>query len=143
VIDDCWPIRKEDDCTGRKMVVFTGGEPLLQLNSDLVDALHALSFAVAIETNGTQLPPAGIDWICVSPKANAPLVLTTGDELKLVYPQVGVDPTRFSALSFHRFFLQPMDGPSLEENTQLAVRYCLEHPRWELSLQAHKMIGLP
>jgi 7-carboxy-7-deazaguanine synthase (Cx14CxxC type) len=142
-IDNCWPSRTGEDYTGQKMVVCTGGEPLLQLDSDFVEALHALSFTIAIETNGTQAPPAGIDWICVSPKANAPLVLTTGDELKLIYPQIGVDPNQFTTLAFRRFFLQPMDGPSLEENTQLAVRYCLEHPRWELSLQTHKIIGLP
>jgi 7-carboxy-7-deazaguanine synthase len=102
-----------------------------------------LSFTVAIETNGTKLPPDGIDWICVSPKANAPMELTSGNELKLVYPQVGVDPAQYTKLDFERFFLQPMDGPHQKENTRLAAKYCLEHPIWELSLQTHKLIGLP
>lgn len=142
-IDDCWPSNEAGEWVGSKLVVCTGGEPLLQLDSDLIEALHALSFSVAIETNGTKLPPSGIDWICVSPKANAPLVLTSGDELKLVYPQVGVDPAKYTDLDFQRFFLQPMDGPRQEDNTRLAAKYCLEHPRWELSLQTHKLIGLP
>jgi organic radical activating enzyme len=109
----------------------------------LVDALHEQGFTVAVETNGTKLPPPGIDWICVSPKANAPLVLTEGDELKLVYPQIGGDPSRYAELDFDRFFLQPMDGPNQQSNVQLAVQYCLEHPQWELSLQTHKLVGLP
>jgi 7-carboxy-7-deazaguanine synthase len=142
-IDDCWPSSDAGEWMGNKMVVCTGGEPLLQLDSDLVEALHDLIFSVAIETNGTKLPPPGIDWICVSPKANAPLLLTSGDELKLVYPQVGVDPASYTNLDFQRFFLQPMDGPRQQENTRLAAKYCLEHPRWELSLQTHKLIGLP
>jgi 7-carboxy-7-deazaguanine synthase len=142
-IDDCWPSDEAGEWIGNKLVVCTGGEPLLQLDSGLVEALHALNFSVAIETNGTKMPPPGIDWICVSPKANASLVLTSGDELKLVYPQVGVDPARYTNLDFQRFFLQPMDGPRQEDNTRLAARYCLEHPRWELSLQTHKLIGLP
>lgn len=142
-IGDCWPGNEPSEWVGNKMVVCTGGEPLLQLDSALVDALHALRFSVAIETNGTKLPPPDIDWICVSPKANASLVLTSGDELKLVYPQVGVDPATYINLDFHRFFLQPMDGPNQEENTRRAAKYCLEHPRWELSLQTHKLIGLP
>jgi 7-carboxy-7-deazaguanine synthase (Cx14CxxC type) len=142
-IDDCWPGNEAGDWIGNKMVVCTGGEPLLQLDSDLVEALHAQGFSVAIETNGTKRPPPGIDWICVSPKANAQFVLTSGNELKLVYPQAGVDPARYLNLDFQRFFLQPMDGPRQEENTRLAVKYCLEHPRWELSLQTHKLIGLP
>ena len=124
------------------LVVCTGGEPLLQLDAPLVDALHAAAFRVAIETNGTQFPPSGIDWICVSPKAGAPLVLERGDEIKLVYPQEGAEPPRFEALRFKHFFLQPMDGPERTRNTQLAIEYCLAHPRWRLSLQTHKLIGI-
>jgi len=124
-------------------VVCTGGEPLLQLDEPLVDALHAHGFEVAVETNGTQRPPRGLDWVCVSPKAGAELVVQRGDELKLVYPQETAPPERFSALEFRHFFLQPMDGPDRERNTQLALRYCLEHPRWRLSLQTHKMLGIP
>lgn len=142
-INDCWPTSEFGDWNSTKFVVCTGGEPLLQVDSALVEALHELNFTVAIETNGTKNPPPGIDWICVSPKANAPLVLTSGNELKLVYPQIGVDPAEFNALDFQRFFLQPMDGPYRNENTSLAAKYCLEHPRWELSLQTHKLIGLP
>jgi 7-carboxy-7-deazaguanine synthase len=123
-------------------VVCTGGEPLLQLDSPLIEAFHAEGFEIAIETNGTQLPPEGIDWICVSPKANADLVLTSGDELKLVYPQDHGDPERYDTLAFDHFYLQPMDGPSLAENTQRAIDYCLHHPRWRLSLQSHKLVGL-
>ena len=142
-VDTCWPKNEDGGWAGNKLVVCTGGEPLLQLDSAIVDALHDLDFTVAIETNGTKVAPEGIDWICVSPKANAPLVLTRGDELKLVYPQSEADPARFVSLEFDRFFLQPMDGPSRNENTQLAAQYCLEHPQWELSLQTHKLIGLP
>ena len=142
-IDDCWPSNESGEWMGNKLVVCTGGEPLLQLDSELIEALHALGFSVAIETNGTKLPPPGIDWICVSPKANASLALTAGDELKLVYPQIGVDPASYTNLAFQRFFLQPMDGPRQEENTRLAAKYCLENPQWELSLQTHKLIGLP
>jgi 7-carboxy-7-deazaguanine synthase (Cx14CxxC type) len=127
----------------KPFVVVTGGEPLLQLDQALLDALHAEGFEVAVETNGTLRPPAGIDWLCVSPKAGAPLVVTRGDELKLVYPQEGIDPARFEELDFRHFFLQPMDGPDRERNTELAVRYCLEHPRWRLSLQTHKLLGIP
>jgi 7-carboxy-7-deazaguanine synthase len=123
-------------------VVCTGGEPLLQLDLPLVDALHAAGFEIAIETNGTMPAPAGIDWICVSPKANAPLILTTGDELKLVYPQEGAEPERYAALPFRHFSLQPMDGPERERNTELAIQYCVEHPRWRLSLQTHKLLGI-
>jgi 7-carboxy-7-deazaguanine synthase (Cx14CxxC type) len=125
------------------LVVCTGGEPLLQLDAALVDALHAARFRIAIETNGTQRAPEGIDWICVSPKAGAPLVLERGDEIKLVYPQQGAEPPKFEALPFRHFFLQPMDGPERARNTQLAVEYCLAHPRWRLSLQTHKLIGIP
>lgn len=127
----------------RRFVVCTGGEPLLQLDEPLVQALHGQGFEIAIETNGTQLPPPGIDWICVSPKAGAPLILTHGQELKLVFPQKGAEPERFEHLDFQHFFLQPMDSPQRERNTQLATRYCLEHPQWRLSLQTHKMLGIP
>ena len=132
-----------DSSRGTPYVVCTGGEPLLQLDADAVDAFHARGFAVAVETNGTQLPPKGIDWICVSPKAGAPLNLTAGHELKLVYPQPEAMPERFEQLDFKRFYLQPMDGPDRERNAQLAVKYCLEHPRWRLSLQTHKLLGIP
>ncbi len=124
-------------------VVCTGGEPLLQLDGALVEALHELGFEIAIETNGTLPAPAGIDWICVSPKARAPLILTQGNELKLVYPQEGAEPARYERLAFRHFSLQPMDGPERERNTELAMQYCAEHPRWRLSLQTHKMLGIP
>lgn len=125
------------------LVVCTGGEPLLQLDGALIGAFHAAGFRVAVETNGTQAAPAGIDWTCVSPKAEAPLLLTQGDELKLVFPQSGGDPERYESLDFSHFFLQPMDGPDRERNTALALRYCLDHPRWRLSLQTHKLLGIP
>lgn len=125
-----------------RLVVCTGGEPLLQLDRALIDALHARGFSVAIETNGTLAAPEGIDWICVSPKADAPLVQTRGQELKLVYPQPGVDPARFTRLDFERFLLQPMDGPEREANTRAAIAYCLAHPRWRLSVQTHKYLGI-
>ena len=125
------------------LVVCTGGEPLLQLDAEAVAALHAAGFEVAVETNGTQPPPAGIDWLCVSPKAGAPLAVSGGDELKLVFPQAGAEPERFEHLAFGRFSLQPMeDGERTAANTRDAVAYCLAHPRWRLSLQAHKMLGL-
>jgi 7-carboxy-7-deazaguanine synthase len=127
---------------GQRFVVCTGGEPLLQLDQALVDALHALDFTVAVETNGTLPPPAALDWICVSPKAQADLVLRSGDELKLVYPQAGAEPERYEDLAFHHLFLQPMDGPHIAANTRAAVEYCLRHPRWRLSLQTHKLVGL-
>ena len=126
----------------RRFVVCTGGEPLLQLDAPAVRALHARGFKVAVETNGTQQPPAGLDWICVSPKARAPLVLRHGNELKLVFPQPDLDPASFEHLEFSEFFLQPMDGPALAENTRRAVAYCLEHPRWRLSVQVHKALGV-
>jgi 7-carboxy-7-deazaguanine synthase (Cx14CxxC type) len=126
----------------RRFVVCTGGEPLLQLDPPLVAALHARGFRVAIETNGTLEPPAGIDWVCMSPKAEAPLALTRGDELKLIHPQAGAEPERYDTLAFTHFFLQPMDGPQLALNTRLAVEYCMRHPRWRLSLQTHKLIGI-
>jgi 7-carboxy-7-deazaguanine synthase len=135
-----WPGRRGDGA--RPFVVCTGGEPLLQLDEPLIDALHAEGFEVAVESNGTRPAPAGLDWVCVSPKARAPLVLTRGDELKLVYPQDGADPERFEHLDFAHFFLQPMDGPNVEENTRLALAYCLAHPRWRLSLQTHKRLGI-
>jgi 7-carboxy-7-deazaguanine synthase len=127
---------------GRRYVVCTGGEPLLQLDAAAVQAFHAAGFEVAIETNGTLPVPAGVDWVCVSPKAEAPLQVTAGDELKLVYPQTDAPPERFSQLSFRHFFLQPMDGPHRVEHTQRAIDYCLRHPQWRLSLQTHKLTGL-
>jgi len=127
---------------GKKFVVCTGGEPLLQMTEEFVRELHARRFEVAIETNGTQRPPPGIDWICVSPKANAELVLKSGHELKLIFPQVGAEPAKYEGLDFAHFFLQPMDGPERERNTQLAVNYCLEHPQWRLSLQTQKVLGI-
>lgn len=126
----------------RKFVVCTGGEPLLQLDTELVDRLHDAGFEVAVETNGTQPAPAGLDWICVSPKANADLVLTSGNELKLVFPQEGADPSRYEDLDFPSLLLQPMDGPNAADHTKQAIEYCLEHPQWRLSLQTHKFIGV-
>ena len=128
---------------GGRLVVCTGGEPLLQLDAPLLEALHARGFRVAVETNGTQPVPAGVDWVCVSPKAGAPLAVGRGDELKLVFPQPGAEPERYEALDFTHFFLQPMDAPGRERNTAQAVAYCLEHPRWRLSLQTHKILGIP
>jgi 7-carboxy-7-deazaguanine synthase len=125
-----------------RFVVCTGGEPLLQLDRAAVDALHARGFRVAIETNGTLAAPEGIDWVCVSPKAAAPVVITAGDELKLVFPQSAARPERFEHLDFRHFFLQPMDGPARAANTRDAVDYCLAHPRWRLSIQSHKVIGI-
>ena len=135
-----WPA---GDPAGRPLVVCTGGEPLLQLDQPLIDALHAVGFEIAVETNGTLPRPAGLDWVCVSPKAEAELVLTSGDELKLVYPQKGAPPERYAGLEFREFFLQPMDGPDREANTRAALAYCLAHPRWRLSLQTHKLLGIP
>ena len=129
--------------SARPLVVCTGGEPLLQLDADAVAAFHEAGFEVAVETNGTRLPPVGIDWVCVSPKIGASLVLTHGQELKLVYPQTGGEPEQFADLDFQHFFLQPMDGPCLRPNTDAAVDYCLSHPQWRLSVQTHKVIGLP
>jgi 7-carboxy-7-deazaguanine synthase (Cx14CxxC type) len=125
-----------------RLVVCTGGEPLLQLDEPLIAAFHARGFEVAVETNGTLRAPAGLDWICVSPKADAPLAQTSGQELKLVYPQPGVDPAQFEDLDFERFLLQPMDGPDRAANTQAAIAYCLRRPRWRLSVQTHKYLGL-
>lgn len=126
----------------RPYVVCTGGEPLLQLDEAAVTALHDVGFEVAVETNGTRPAPPGIDWICVSPKGSAEVVLTRGDDLKLVYPQPDAEPARFEHLDFTHFMLQPMDGPDRVANTEAAVRYCLEHPQWRLSLQTHKYIGI-
>lgn len=125
-----------------RYVVLTGGEPLLQVDQDLVDALHARGFEIAVETNGTQPAPRGLDWICVSPKADAELVLIAGNELKLVYPQEKAAPERFEHLAFEHFFLQPMDSPTAAANLEAAITYCTQNPRWRLSLQSHKIIGI-
>ncbi len=127
---------------GAPYVVCTGGEPLLQLDPPLIAALHGAGFEIAIETNGTLMPPSGIDWICVSPKADAQQVLTSGDELKLVYPQEGGDPARYAGQDFRHFFLQPMDNAQRTANTEVATAYCLAHPQWRLSLQTHKLLGI-
>ena len=137
-IEAKWP----EGSRAHRLVVCTGGEPLLQLDAAAVTALHARSFRIAIETNGTMPAPPGIDWICVSPKAAQPLALDAGDELKLVYPQGDALPERFEGLAFRHFFLQPMDGPARDANTRAAIAYCLQHPRWRLSLQSHKIIGI-
>jgi 7-carboxy-7-deazaguanine synthase (Cx14CxxC type) len=134
-----WPA----DAGGAPLVVCTGGEPLLQLDEPLTAAFHAAGFSVAVETNGTRPVPPGVDWVCVSPKAGAELVVTQGDELKLVFPQAGLTPGQFLGLAFDHFLLQPMDGPDLAANTRQAVGYCLAHPVWRLSLQTHKLLGLP
>jgi len=135
-----WP---GNGSVGKRFVVCTGGEPLLQLDAALIEALHARGFEIAVETNGTVTAPAGIDWICVSPKAGADLVQRSGDEFKLVFPQPLADPRSFEDLAFRHFFLQPMDGPERVANTEQAMRYCMEHPRWRLSLQTHKILGIP
>ena len=141
-VDARWPANSA--AKAHKLVVCTGGEPLLQLDEAAIDALHARGFEVAVETNGTQPAPRGLDHVCVSPKANAPLVLTRGSELKLVYPQIEPDaqPERFADLEFDMFFLQPMDGPDGAENVRAAVAYCLAHPQWRLSLQTHKWLEI-
>jgi 7-carboxy-7-deazaguanine synthase (Cx14CxxC type) len=136
-----WP--KQSSPTSRPLIVCTGGEPLLQLDQDLVAAFHDADFEVAIETNGTRFCPSGIDWICVSPKAGTELILRSGDELKLIYPQEGAQPELFEHLDFKHFFLQPMDGPSRDVNIKMAIEYCLEKPQWRLSLQTHKLLGIP
>ena len=135
-----WPDEGSRDA---RFVVCTGGEPLLQIDEPLLDALHAERFTVAVESNGTLAPAPGIDWLTVSPKAGAPLVTRTGDELKLVYPQEGAEPERYLDLAFRHFYLQPMDGPARDANTAAALRYCLANPRWRLSLQTHKLLGIP
>ena len=140
-ITKLWP--EQRSFSGARFVVCTGGEPLLQLDGALIKALHKNGFEIAIETNGTLLPPKGIDWTCVSPKAGARMRLKKGDELKLVFPQKGADPKMFEDLKFRHFYLQPMDGKCRKKNTSDAAHYCLKHPRWNLSLQIHKIIGLP
>ena len=139
-VADKWP---GGATPAKRLVVCTGGEPLLQLDAALIDALHARDFEIAVETNGTCPAPAGLDWICVSPKAGTELRQRSGDELKLVFPQAGAEPERFASLPFRNFFLQPMDGSERERNTQLALGYCLEHPQWRMSLQTHKLLGIP
>ncbi|NHN83971.1 7-carboxy-7-deazaguanine synthase [Acetobacter musti] len=134
-----WPAPGRD----RRFVVFTGGEPLLQLDAALIDAVHEQGFTIAVESNGTIAAPPGIDWLCISPKAGSTLVQKSGQELKLVFPQTAFDPQDFLALDFEQFWLQPMDGPDQKANTDAATQYCLEHPRWRLSLQTHKLIGIP
>jgi 7-carboxy-7-deazaguanine synthase len=137
VIEQEWGARRDF-----RAVVLTGGEPLLQVDKALLDALHARGFWIAVETNGTLAPPPGLDWICVSPKAGTQLCLRSGDELKLVYPQAGAPPEDFSRLDFRRFSLQPMDGPNVADNAARAIAYCLAHPQWQLSLQTHKSLGI-
>lgn len=127
----------------RRYVVFTGGEPLLQLDSALIAAAHAQGFEIAVETNGSIAAPAGIDWICVSPKAGAPLLQTSGQELKLVYPQMGQTPGQFETFDFQHFFLQPMDGSERAAHTDAVIAFCLANPRWRISLQTHKLMGIP
>jgi 7-carboxy-7-deazaguanine synthase (Cx14CxxC type) len=134
-----WPLEGNG---GQPYVVCTGGEPLLQLDAAAIQALHDRGFQVAVESNGTRPAPRTLDWICISPKAGAPLVQTSGDELKLVFPQKNAPPERFASLDFTHFFLQPMDGPAIDANTRAAVAYCLAHPRWRLSMQTHKLLGL-
>jgi 7-carboxy-7-deazaguanine synthase (Cx14CxxC type) len=138
-IEAKWPTNSE---RGRRFVVCTGGEPLLQLDRPLIEALHDRSFEIAVETNGTIAAPAGVDWICVSPKAGAEFVQRSGDELKLVYPQLQADPADFESLPFRHFFLQPMDGANRAANAKLAVQYCLDHPQWRVSLQTHKLLEI-
>lgn len=138
-VADVWPA----SASGKRFVVCTGGEPLLQIDAVLIDALHQRGFEIAVETNGTCVPPEGIDWLCVSPKSTASLAVQSGDELKLVYPQVDAPPEKFSDLDFKHFFLQPMaDGAKTAANTQAAIRYCMAHPQWRLSLQTHKITGI-
>lgn len=140
-VDALWP--DEMKYQADKYVVCTGGEPLLQLDEALIEALKASGFTVAVETNGTVAPPKGIDWLCVSPKAGTTLVVTAGDELKLVFPQPAAMPARFEKLRFDHFFLQPMDSPEQAENIRLTLQYCLEHPQWRLSMQTHKLLNIP
>ena len=140
-VREYWPTA-DGGPAANPLVVCTGGEPLLQVDDELVEALHDQGFEIAVETNGTQIPPEGLDWICVSPKAGADFKLQRGDELKLVYPQQELLPELVDNLEFEHFFLQPMDGPEREENTRLAVEFCLANPQWRLSLQTHKYIGI-
>ena len=137
-----WPDNASIPLAPHPFVVCTGGEPLLQFDEQATQALHRRGFEVAVETNGTRLVPAGVDWLTVSPKAGVDLLVHSGNELKLVYPQGGAEPQDYEGLDFDHFFLQPMDGPAVAKNTSLAVEYCLSHPRWRLSLQTHKMLGL-
>ena len=139
-IEKLWPEKNLKSV--RPFVVCTGGEPLLQLDAELISALHEKGFEIAVETNGTILPPEGIDWICVSPKAGAKLLLRSGQELKLVFPQEGAEPEKYAMLNFQHFFLQPLDSPDREINTRLAMEYVLSHPQWRLSLQMHKILGI-
>jgi len=141
-VSDAWP---ENAAESARYVVCTGGEPLLQLDDAAIDALHEAGFEVGVETNGTIAAPSGIDWLCVSPKGSAEVVQRTGDELKLVYPQAEAQaqPDKFAALSFRQFFLQPMDNQKKEENTHAAIQYCKTHPQWRLSVQMHKLVGIP
>jgi 7-carboxy-7-deazaguanine synthase len=142
-IDRCWGGGAEGVARhGKKYVVCTGGEPLLQLDQKLIDALHERGFEVAVETNGTRPAPASLDWICVSPKAGAPFVQTSGSELKLVFPQENAPPEAFAGLDFQHFYLQPMDGPDAAVNTERAIEYCLRNPGWRLSIQTHKLVGI-
>jgi 7-carboxy-7-deazaguanine synthase (Cx14CxxC type) len=144
-IAEKWPAesRENDFGLGKRFVVCTGGEPLLQLDGNLIHALHDCGFEIAVETNGTIAAPDGVNWICVSPKAGAELKQRSGDELKLVYPQAGAEPREFELLAFRYFFLQPMDGEARAANTERTMRYCLAHPQWRLSLQTHKILGIP
>ncbi len=137
-IADFWPVTD----SAHRLVVLTGGEPLLQVDEALVQALHAEGFRIAVETNGTVAPPAGVDWLCMSPKAGSTRVVSAGQELKLVFPQAGAEPALYESLNFENFYLQPMDGPDAAANTAAAVAYCQAHPRWRLSLQTHKLIGI-
>ena len=139
-IERFWP--EKDLNPSCKFIICTGGEPLLQLDERLLSVLHERNWYVAVETNGTLLPPAGIDWVCVSPKAGAELLLRSGQELKLIFPQPGANPERYEYLDFQHFFLQPLDSPEIEKNTRLALDYVLSHPRWRLSLQVHKILGI-
>lgn len=136
-VNSLWPSNE-----GKRYVVCTGGEPLLQLDKELIDALHQKNFEIGLETNGTLAVPDGVDWICMSPKAGTEIVVTNGNELKLVVRQQGIDPMQFSSLQFDHFFLQPMDGPHVREFTEWATQYCLEHPQWRLSIQTHKLLGI-
>lgn len=139
IVKKCWP----ENGAGQPYVVCTGGEPLLQLDEPLIEAFHSQGLEVGVETNGTIAPPKGLDWICVSPKAGAELVLRTAHEIKLVFPQSGAEPELFLDMDCEQFFLQPMDGPEAERNTKLTLEYCLQHPQWRLSLQTHKMLNIP
>lgn len=139
-VEEKWP---DASAGGKRFVVCTGGEPLLQLDAALIAELHRRQFEIAVESNGTISAPDGIDWLCISPKAGAKLVQKAGDELKLVYPQAGAQPEMFEDLAFRHFFLQPMDGPARDTNTALALRYCMDHPQWRMSLQTHKLLGIP